>query len=192
MIDIKNLAELITSDPCLTFDLQYLHRRYCDRSAAMDLHFEPLLESQIAHEFDTTGDLKHDYPVFMSSMSKNKDNKQSLTFYSLSDYAHKGATLYKLKGIDAGFAIADDGDIISVHNSEAKDSPYRGIGRHLVQLAKEMGGTKLDHFDFPKLNEIYASEGFKEYDRVPWDDNYAPEGWNYEKYGRPDLVFRKL
>ncbi len=25
-----------------------------------------------------------------------------------------------------------------------------------------------------------------------WDDAYAPPGWNYERYGRPDVVFMEL
>ena len=193
MINIQSLAQLITTDPSVSFDHQYLRRRYSDRSLAIKLSFESSLqESEVTSEFDTIGDLKHDYPIFMASLLKNQDNLKSLTFYSPSDYHQKGATLYKLKGIDAGFAVTDDGDIISVHNSEPKSSSYRGIGRHLIQLAKKMGGAKLDHFDFPKLNEIYSAEGFKEYDRVGWDNDYAPEGWDYDKFGTPDLIFRKL
>lgn len=27
---------------------------------------------------------------------------------------------------------------------------------------------------------------------MKWNDKYAPDGWNYEKFGRPDIVFMKL
>jgi len=189
----RTVADLITEDPGVLLDIDYLKRIYADRLCSVGLSSSyALREAKIVEEFDTIGDLDHDYPIFIDSMLKNQDNLKSLTIYSQSDYEAKGAALYKLKGIDAGFAVCEDGDIISVHNSEAKGSPYRGIGRELMQMAIKAGGTKLDHFDFPKLNEIYSQAGFKEYDRVPWDDNYAPEGWNYEKYGRPDLVFRSL
>ncbi len=190
---IQRIADVITQDPDASFDRLYLYRRNCDRSMSIDLVYSPINESvDVGDDFDTIGDLEHDYPIFMDSLKKNRDNLESLTMYSFDDYAQKGARLYKLKGVDAGFAVASDGDIISVHNSEPKSSSYRGIGRQLVKLAKRYGGTKLDHFDFPKLNEIYSSEGFKEYDRVAWDDQYAPANWDYNKYGTPDLIFRSL
>lgn len=192
-MNIRTIADLITEDPNFSFDTQHLQRRYSDRALSIDIGYSSILnESEIPNEFDTVGDLDHDYPLFINSLLQNRDNLRSLTLYSKSDYANKGAKLYKLKGINAGFAVTGDGDIISVHNSEPKSSPFRGIGRHLVKLAKEMGGRKLDHFDFPKLNEIYSSEGFKEYERVPWDDRYAPDGWDYQQFGKPDLVFRSL
>lgn len=34
--------------------------------------------------------------------------------------------------------------------------------------------------------------GFKEVKRIKWDDNYAPPNRDYEKNGRPDVVFMKL
>jgi len=33
--------------------------------------------------------------------------------------------------------------------------------------------------------------GFKEYDCLKWDDQYAPDNWDYEKHGRPDMVMMK-
>lgn len=148
---------------------------------------EMALNAIQAGQLDTNGDLEHDYPIFMASMQKSK-HPESLTFYSKDEYADKGARLFKIKGLDAGFAIDGDGDIISVHNN----SGVGGLGRPLIQLAKRMGGKKLDHFDIPKLNQTYGEEGFEEYDRYPWDDQYAPKGWDYEKMGRPSLVLRRL
>lgn len=141
----------------------------------------------INSEYDTIGDLDADYDMFMASMSKS-NHPEMLEFYSKDDYRAKNAKLYKLKGLDAGFAVAGDGDIISVHNN----SNVKGLGRKLIQMAKSEGGTKLDHFDMPALNKIYSAEGFKEYNRMEWDDQYAPKGWRYETYGRPDVIERKL
>lgn len=62
--------------------------------------------------FETIGDLNHDYPIFIQSMLKNTKNRESLTLYSKEEYAQKGARLFKLRDVDAGFAIAADGDII--------------------------------------------------------------------------------
>lgn len=146
-----------------------------------------ILESEIPEGYDTIGDLDHDYPIFINSMKKSR-HPEALTFYSKDEYAAKGARLFKLKGIDAGFAVDDDGDVISVHNN----SNIRGLGGSLISLAKKEGGSKLDHFDIQKLNDVYSSEGFKEYERYKWSDEYDPPGWDYSKLGRPDVILRRL
>ena len=53
------------------------------------------------------------------------------------------------------------------------------------------GGTKLDHYD-GFLSSLYEPLGFKEYKRYKWDNKFAPDNWDYEKDGRPDVVMRKL
>lgn len=168
----------------------YDHRIYetykkCISNLTFDLTI--LNESIDFSGYDTTGDLNIDYPIFMESLLANKVNPASLTVYSLQEYKDKGARLFKLKGINAGFAIAADGDIISVHNSDTK---VKGVGPLLMKLAKKEGGIKLDHFDLEPLNKLYGSAGFKEYDRYTWNDDYAPNEWDYKKYGRPDLILR--
>lgn len=138
-------------------------------------------------EWDTTGDLDTDYPIFMASMQKSK-HPGSLTMYSLDKYKEKNARLFKVAGFDAGFAIAGDGDIISVHNN----SDYANVAPAMIAKAKELGGDHLDHFDFEKLNDVYGGAGFEVYDTYKWDDQYAPTEWNYERDGRPDVKLRGL
>lgn len=92
----------------------------------------------------------------------------------------------------SGFTISRDGDIISVFSA-----PGAKEGRAAIEEAKRQGGTHLDCFGgnpkkVGKLVEFYTELGFKEYDRWPWDDQYAPEGWDYEKFGRPDVVLMSL
>jgi hypothetical protein len=193
--NIAALARMITEDPDITMGGNEAFKQYADRSLSIGLVFSKVFYESTSVEdlgYDTIGDLDADYPIFMRSLKSNTDNIGSLTVYSKEDYADKGARLFKLKGIDAGFAVAGDGDIISVFNSEPKGSPYRGIGKTLMKLAKREGGNKLDHFDFPKLNEIYSAEGFEEYDQSPWDDQYAPSNWDFEKHGKPHLKYRRL
>ena len=31
--------------------------------------------------------------------------------------------------------------------------------------------------------------GFKVVDRDKWDEQFAPEGWDYKAYGTPDVVW---
>jgi hypothetical protein len=91
----------------------------------------------------------------------------------------------------AGFAIKDDGDIVSVFN-HAK-SKYRGAGPIMMMLAVQEGGRKLDAFDVV-LPHIYSKAGFKIASRLPWSDDEAPDGWSKEDFaafngGEPDVVF---
>lgn len=110
----------------------------------------------------------------------------TLTDYSVDEYAKMKC--YLVPGLDAGFAIKPDGELVSLHNN----STQRGIGEQLVELSKQAGGTHFDHFDIPRLNEIYNAAGFVETERLKFDPQYAPEGWDYEKYDSPDVVFRQL
>ena len=86
----------------------------------------------------------------------------------------------------SGFAIKPNGDIISVF--AARDS---GEGYATTRNAIKNGGIKLDCFD-GKLPEFYGKFHFKEYDRWKWNDQYAPSGWNYEKFDQPDVVLMEL
>lgn len=113
------------------------------------------------------------------------DKSAFLTQYTASDFANM--TTYKVKGLDIGYAIKSDGDIVSVFNN----SGVKGIGTELMKSAIRNGGTKLDHFD-GYLSKLYEPLGFKEIGRDNWDDQYAPDNWDYEKYGRPDVVYRKV
>ncbi len=110
----------------------------------------------------------------------------TLTDYSTSDYEEMKC--YLAPGLNAGFAITQDGEGVSLHNN----SDQRGIGEQLVALAKQVGMTHFDHFDIPRLNEIYDAAGFVETERLEFDPQYAPEGWDYDKYGSPSVVFRQL
>lgn len=147
----------------------------------------PIFKNISEGNWDTVGDLDADYDIFMASMLKSK-HPGSLTRYSLDEYKKKGARLYKVAGYDAGFAISGDGDIISVHNN----SEYANVAPAMIEKAKELGGDHLDHYDFARLNDVYGGAGFEEYDVYDWDDKYAPEGWDYEKDGRPKVKMRGL
>lgn len=86
----------------------------------------------------------------------------------------------------SGFALKPDGDIVSV---------YSGGGNNvlaIIQMAVDAGGTKLDCFD-TILPSLYRAAGFRETERFPWDDQFAPPDWDkavFAKYnnGEPDLV----
>jgi len=88
----------------------------------------------------------------------------------------------------AGFALHGD-DIISVY--KLPGGPKNAVASMLA-LAVKQGGRRLDCFD-TVLPDLYSHAGFKAVARVKWSDEYAPPGWDYERFGtwnsgRPDVV----
>lgn len=82
-----------------------------------------------------------------------------------------------------GFFIAEDGTLMNVFNYGAP-----GRGADAVYKAIQYGANKLDCFD-GFLKSYYEQFGFREADRIPFDDKYAPAGWDYARLGRPDVVY---
>ena len=74
--------------------------------------------------------------------------------------------------------------------SSALASPAQGAGRGALADAIKRGGAHLQAFD-GFLTHYYRTQGFEEKSRVVFDPGLAPEGWNYEKDGKPDVVFMR-
>lgn len=109
--------------------------------------------------------------------SYNLSNKKGfLTPYSIEEFVKMKLFMVKTaQGTqNAGFAIKDGNDIVSVHNN----SGIRGIGNQMIEEAKRQGGTKLDHFD-GFLSGYYRKHGFKVSGLDQWSEQYIPEGWDF-------------
>lgn len=87
-----------------------------------------------------------------------------------------------------GVAVTGDGDIVSVFKNTAR-SRDRGAVTSLLFKALENGGKKLDNFNSPALSGFYLQHGFVPVARIKFNDDYAPDGWNFERDGRPDILF---
>lgn len=97
-----------------------------------------------------------------------------LSYYSNEELAKMD--LYLIEGENAGFAIKDGDDIVSVHNN----SSLRGLGKVFIDKAISVGGAKLDHFD-GFLSGLYRKYGFTDvYEVYQWDEQYKPQGWDYD------------
>jgi hypothetical protein len=128
--------------------------------------------------------------AFHSAIAEAKaanPNGAAVALYSPEEYA--GMKLYATPDRTAGFAIKPDGDIVSVFKHP--QSPYKGVMDDLMPAAIKAGGKKLDAFD-PWLPQQYGRHGFREVARLPFNREYAPEGWNYATSGEPDVVFMAL
>ena len=85
----------------------------------------------------------------------------------------------------AGIAITSDSNIVSIFNGGEK----RGVLKTLLPLAIKNGGKKLDNYNSRKLSAMYELYGFNPVSKVKFDSRFAPDDWNYERDGEPDVVF---
>ena len=94
-----------------------------------------------------------------------------------------GATCYKVEGVQAGFAVGGDNELLGMFNG----SPISGLGDMMIKYSVREGATHLSCFD-GFLVELYKQHGFVESDRIEWKEKYKPDRWNYDRFGRPDVV----
>lgn len=183
-VKIKNiLNEIYISENKKKYTVRLASLSLCENILNEDI--DPRTQ-QIISLIDNNRFEVNNYESFLNSLNSGKRGG-FLSKYDIKELIDSGIKTYKLKNYNIGFAIKPDGDIISVHNN----SGIKGIGDALIQSAIRFGGTKLDHFD-GYLSDFYSKHGFKETDRYKWDDQYRPDDWNENKYGKPDVVYRSL
>lgn len=68
------------------------------------------------------------------------------------------------------------------------DSKAKGTAESVQKARIALGGVKLDNFD-GYLTKLYEKNGFRVVSRVKFNKEYAPEGWNEETHGTPDVVY---
>lgn len=127
---------------------------------------------------------------FYDSLKQAKNNMEYSPFVDLhevSDYQQNKNFLNEAK--DAGFSITKDGNIISVFKSD--NSKTKKVLDTFIPMAIENGGNHLDCFNFGETGLVYLYEeyGFQPIAKLKFDRNYAPDGWDYNKWGEPDIVF---
>lgn len=94
-------------------------------------------------------------------------------------------TLLSNEDGSAGVAVSPEGDIQNLFATEAAE---KGAGRALLEEAIEAGGNTLDCYD-GFLRDLYGEYGFRETGRIEFNPDYAPDGWNFDEFGQPDVVF---
>jgi hypothetical protein len=103
---------------------------------------------------------------------------------SLEFYRDPSNTLYLSTDGLAGVAVKPDGDLVSVFKHPTSTAR---VGEILADASKI--ATKLDAFDVDGfLPILYSKHGFRPVARVPFNDAFAPPGWNVDTMGRPDVV----
>lgn len=145
---------------------------------------------QQALEFLIKNDLNTNPEEFFNSLSQSK-HSQMLTPYSISDLSRM--RLFKIPDMNIGYALKkyeNEGykELVAVHNNE---SDVSNIGKDLIKSAINNGAEYLDHYD-GFLTNFYQLMGFDEISRDKYDPQYDPDSSFANKYGKQDVIYRKL
>ena len=147
------------------------------------------LKQQLTNNGSTPIELRteHDPSSFYAKIGEAKESNPYgafVTQHEIEDYA-KMRTFLNDDGT-VGVAVKDDGDIVSVFKNKKNEST--NAVSSILLTALENGGTKLDNYN-GKLSRMYLAHGFIPVARTAFVDKYAPSDWNYERDGRPDIIF---
>ena len=118
--------------------------------------------------------------------ARDKRYSPFLTYFDEKDLLSSRMWLSKQhKGL-VGYAIDSNNELFGLFNN----SGIKGLGKSAILDAIKNGADKLFCFDgySPKL---YAQFGFVITDSAPWDEELAPDKWDYEKYGQPNVVWMR-
>lgn len=118
------------------------------------------------------------------------DLRAFLTPHSPDDYISMEAELYLSDTKSSGFGIKPDGELISVFSL-----PGAHEGDYAVEAAIKEGAKYLDCLGVDceeGLKTFYQRHGFKVVEEYLWNDEYRPEGWDEEKWGRPNAYVMEL
>jgi hypothetical protein len=134
---------------------------------------------------ETTGAPKTQAEQYSEELDKTKESDPE-AYWSVSPVSAADAAKGTIIDTPDGAAIVKpDGDIAGLFKKAM--SKAKGVAQDLLKRAVAAGGKKLDNFD-GYLTKQYEKAGFRIVSRVPFNEEYAPPGWNKEIHGTPDVV----
>lgn len=128
-----------------------------------------------------------DFTTAINAAKDASPNATSVHAYNENEY--KNMSLYLADEGRVGFAITPSGDLVSVFKHP--ESTMQGALSQMMPLAVSLGARTLDAFEGP-LTQAYAKHGFEEVGRAAFDEANAPDGWDFERSGKPDVIFMEL
>lgn len=126
--------------------------------------------------------------TFYSKMEKAKESlsegsRWRVDIHDVEDY--KNDKLFVSKG-GSCVAVEPNGNIISVCKKQGDNIN----GKDLIKYAIENGGDRLDAFG-DGLYSFYTKQGFEPVSWTPFNEEYAPEGWNKNRDKPEPVIFYK-
>lgn len=138
---------------------------------------KPLPASDRSAIFEETTD----YEAFEKAKAKSE---RGVNLSPKTPEEYQAARIFLSPDHTFGFMVDSTGDLQNVFSN----SPVPGMGKFGVFKAiEELDALTLDCYD-DFLPEYYSQFGFVEVARLKFVDDYAPDGWDYDSLGRPDIV----
>ncbi len=134
---------------------------------------------------DTTGNPQF-FSFALEQARQTNPNGLMVSGKTVEELSQPGTVTFMSKDGLAGALVTADGDIEAVFKNPR--STARGAGSSLLMSSINNGGNKLDCYGDGLVN-LYAKHGFEPVARVPWNPEYAPDGWTY---GPKDVYVMKL
>ncbi|MDY5007047.1 hypothetical protein [Candidatus Allofournierella merdipullorum] len=134
---------------------------------------------------DTTGNPQF-FSFALEQARQTNPNGLMVSGKTVEELSQPGTVTFMSKDGLAGALVTADGDIEAVFKNPR--SSARGAGSSLLMSSINNGGNKLDCYGDGLVN-LYAKHGFEPVARVPWNPEYAPDGWTY---GPKDVYVMKL
>jgi hypothetical protein len=119
-------------------------------------------------------------------------NGISVDVYDQTDYdkiESEGGKFIKSADGTAVGVLKANGEIVSIVKSA--DSKQKNVAPAMIEKMKQLGGLFMDNFDI-YLTKQYEKAGYKVVARLPFNEEFAPEGWDAEGSplkNKPDVVF---
>ena len=148
--------------------------------------------SQVVELFEVEPGNSAFFRTALKDAADASEHGSSVTVHDLEYYQQDGVRMFLTQDGLGGVVLNGDEVVSGFMHPEASD---RGQGAiiSMVSTMVDLGARRLDAYD-TVLPGFYAEVGFRPVARVKWDDEFAPEGWDSELYGRwnggkPDIVF---
>lgn len=87
----------------------------------------------------------------------------------------------------SGYVVSPEGDLQNLFVNKETDETPSVRGKELMADAMANGARTLDVYR-GHLTDFYSNMGWKVKNFTPWNDEFAPEGWDYDRFGTPDYV----
>jgi len=145
-----------------------------DEADGTDLPDVEVVEFEPAAMEQSVEDFSEQYPALGAFLTEHDADELA------------GHDIITAEGEQAAVAVSPEGDIQNLHAfpEDAAD----GVGEALLREAIARGGRTLDNYD-TGLTDIYRRNGFREVARMDFDPEYAPENWDFDEFGQPDVLF---
>lgn len=141
-----------------------------------------LKELGIDEKLSITDSVTFHSKIEKAKASLSEENRWRVDIHDVEDY--KNDKLFVSKG-GSCVAVEPNGNIISVCKKQGDNIN----GKDLIKYAVESGGDRLDAFSY--LYGFYVKQGFEPVSWTPFNEEYAPEGWNKNRDKPEPVIFYK-